>query len=64
MQPAATNSAEVILDKSLEIPPDVKLLNIECGSPCMIYWDPMAQQYVAAFANGGVVYFTMPQASE
>jgi len=55
---------EKVWNTSLEVPPDVRLLSLECGSPCMVYWDPTAMQYVAAFANGGVIYFTLPTPSE
>lgn len=57
----AEPAPEKIWDSNLEIPPGVKLVNIECGAPCLLYWDPLEEQYVAAFANGGVIYFSLPQ---
>lgn len=63
-QSAANSPEKVVWDKTIEIPPNVRPMNIECGAPCLIYWDPMSERYVAAFADGGVIYFVFPKPEE
>lgn len=53
-QPAA--KAEPVMERTIEMPPGVEPMSIQCGDTCLLFWDPMSKHFVAAMADGSVVY--------